>query len=182
LDLIVRWTAFPLHPETPDEGRTLEEMFAGRGLDIPAMLARLKYTAAGLGLPFTERSMTFNSRSAQELGKWAEAMGAGDRFHRLVFEAYFAHGRNIAQWAVLADIVTAAGLDPETAEQVLQQRGYSEAVGADWRRCRALGISAVPTFHMGGRLLVGAQPYEAIYNLALSAGAVPKRQPTEESD
>lgn len=174
MDLTVRWTAFPLHPETPDEGRTLEEMFAGRGLDIPAMLARLKHTAAGLGLPFTERSMTFNSRRAQELGKWAEAMGAGETFHRLVFEAYFAHGRNIAQWDILKDIVAAAGLEPDTAEQVLRQESHRDAVDQDWQRCRSMGITAVPTFYMGGRLLVGAQPYEAIRNLALSAGVVPK--------
>jgi predicted DsbA family dithiol-disulfide isomerase len=176
LDLAVRWTAFPLHPETPDEGRSIEGLFAGRGLDLPAMLARLKQTAAGLGLPFTERSMTFNSRRAQELGKWAESMGAGERFHRLVFEAYFAHGRNIAQWTILEDIVSAAGLDPETAEQSLRQQRYREAVDADWQRCRSMGITAVPTFHMDGRLLVGAQPYEAIRNLALSAGALPKKR------
>jgi predicted DsbA family dithiol-disulfide isomerase len=38
-----------------------------------------------------------------------------------VFAAYFAEGRNIAQWEVLADIVSAAGLDPEAAAQVLHQ-------------------------------------------------------------
>ena len=47
----ITWTAFPLHPETPLEGRTLAELFAGRDLDIPQMLAHLKKTAAGLGLP-----------------------------------------------------------------------------------------------------------------------------------
>ncbi|MBI5064136.1 MAG: DsbA family protein, partial [Desulfatitalea sp.] len=92
LDLTIRWTAFPLHPETPEEGRTLDDLFAGRGVDIPAVLARLKSTAAGLGLPFTERSMTYNSRRAQELGKWAEESGQGEAFHRRAFEAYFAHG------------------------------------------------------------------------------------------
>jgi predicted DsbA family dithiol-disulfide isomerase len=173
LDLTIRWTAFPLHPETPDEGRTLDELFAGRGVDIPAVLARLKSTAAGLGLPFTERNMTYNSRRAQELGKWAEAEGRGDAFHLLTFEAYFAHGRNIARLDVLMELAAAAGLDPGTARTVLNQGHFAAAVDEDWRRCRAAGITAVPTFQIGGRRLVGAHPYESIRDLAIAAGAAP---------
>jgi predicted DsbA family dithiol-disulfide isomerase len=33
-DIEVRWIAFPLHPETPEEGLTLEELFAGKSIDI----------------------------------------------------------------------------------------------------------------------------------------------------
>ena len=33
---------FPLHPETPDEGKSLEELFAGRGMDLDAMYQRMK--------------------------------------------------------------------------------------------------------------------------------------------
>jgi predicted DsbA family dithiol-disulfide isomerase len=174
LDLTVQWTAFPLHPETPEAGRTLEELFAGRGVDIPAVLARLKSTAAGLGLPFTERNMTYNSRRAQELGKWAEASGLGEAFHRLVFEAYFAHGRNIARLDVLMDLAASAGLDPQAARTVLDQGRYKQAVDLDWQRSHALGITAVPTFQINGRRLVGAQSYEAIRDLAIAVGARPK--------
>jgi len=175
LDLKVQWTAFPLHPETPEEGRTLEELFAGRGVDIPAVLARLKSTAAGLGLPFSERSMTYNSRRAQELGKWAEAEGRGDRFHLLVFEAYFAHGRNIAGLDVLMELAVAAGLDRQAARTVLAQGRFKAAVDEDWRRSREMGVTAVPTFYIGGRRLVGAHPYEAIRDLAVAAGALPRK-------
>jgi len=171
LDLTIRWTAFPLHPETPDEGRSLDELFAGRGVDIPAVLARLKRTADDLGLPFTERSMTYNSRRAQELGKWAEAESRGETFHRLVFEAYFAHGRNIGHLEVLIELAAAAGLDPQEARMVLTQSRYQSAVDADWQRSRDLGITAVPTFQIQGRRLVGAHPYEALRDLALAAGA-----------
>ena len=171
MDLTLQWTAFPLHPETPEEGRSLEELFAGRGVDIPAVLARLKSTAAGLGLPFTARSMTYNSRRAQELGKWAEAEGRGDAFHLLAFEAYFAHGRNIGQLDVLMDLAASAGLDPQEARMVMAQGRYQAAVDADWQRSREWGITAVPTFQIQDRRLVGAHPYEAIRDLAIAAGA-----------
>jgi predicted DsbA family dithiol-disulfide isomerase len=160
-----------LHPETPEEGRSLASLFAGRGMDIPAMLAQLTSTAAGLGLPFTERTMTYNSRRAQELAKYAEAQGRGHLFHRLVFEAYFARGANIARYEVLQAIAAAAGLDPLTAEQVVREGRYKDAVDQDWQRCHAMGITAVPTFRINGRQLVGAQPLESIETLVRAAGA-----------
>ena len=71
-EIEVQWRAFPLHPETPEEGLTLEELFAGRNIDIPSAMARLKRVAKELDLPWGERKKTYNSRLAQELGKWAD--------------------------------------------------------------------------------------------------------------
>ncbi len=160
--MTIQWTAFPLHPETPEQGRTLEELFAGRGIDIAQMLAQLKQTADQLGLPFGDRTRTFNSRKAQELGKWAEAQGKGDAFHNAVFRAYFEKGDNIARIDVLRSIATASGLNAQESEKVLRQERYRARVDQDWQRARQLGISAVPSFHIQGRVLVGAQPYEVL--------------------
>jgi predicted DsbA family dithiol-disulfide isomerase len=171
----VNWVAFPLHPETPDTGRSLEDLFAGRGLDIPRMLAHLQRTADDLDLPFGPRTMTYNSRRAQELSKWAEDQGHGQAFHQSVFQAYFAHGRNIAQTTVLRDLAASAGLDPEQAEQVLAQGRYADAVDRDWEHSRRMGITAVPTFVCKGRGLVGAQSYEALTELV--KGASPRPNP-----
>ena len=38
----MRWIHFPLHPETPQEGITLKELFAGRDYDPDAMYRRMK--------------------------------------------------------------------------------------------------------------------------------------------
>jgi predicted DsbA family dithiol-disulfide isomerase len=157
--------AFPLHPETPQEGRSLEDLFAGRPVDIPAMLDKLRKVASDLDLPFGDRTMTYNSRSAQELGKWAEAQGKGDAFHHAAFHTYFAEGKNIAEMGVLADLAETAGLSGGEARRVLEEGRYSAAVDADWNRSRQLGITAVPTFLFDGRRLVGAQPYDALARL-----------------
>ena len=74
-DIDIQWTAFPLHPETPKEGMTLEELFAGRPINIKQVMDHLSSVAAELGLPFGKREKTFNSRIAQELGKLAEKKG-----------------------------------------------------------------------------------------------------------
>ncbi len=100
----------PLHPETPEEGRELADLFAGREADIPAMLARLEKVAAEVGLSLARRTRTYNSRRAQELGKWAESLGQGEPFHRAVYHAYFAEGRNIALTDELLRIAESAGL------------------------------------------------------------------------
>lgn len=162
LGVSVRWLAFPLHPETPEEGRTLEELFAGRPYNIPEVLAHLKTIADAEGLPFGTRTKTYNSRLAQELAKWAESQGKGTAFHDAAFRAYFADGKNIAKTKNLLNIVGSVSLDTFEAKRVIEERLYKETVDADWERARGLGITAVPTFLFGKGRLVGAQPYEAL--------------------
>jgi predicted DsbA family dithiol-disulfide isomerase len=163
--LAAQWVAFPLHPETPEQGRSLEDLFAGRGVDIPQMLTHLKRTADDLGLPFGRRTMTFNSRRAQELGKWAETQGRGEAFHHGVFRAYFADGLNIALPRVLAGVAADAGLDGGAVASVLKAGRFVAAVDEDWQFSRNSGVTAVPTFIYHGRRLVGAQSYEALDRL-----------------
>jgi predicted DsbA family dithiol-disulfide isomerase len=167
----LRWRAFPLHPETPQQGRRLEDLFAGRDVHLPSMLRHLRQTAATLGLPFGERTMTFNSRRAQELGKYAEERGRGEAFHRAVFHAYFAEGLNIARIEVLADVARRVGLSAQKARQALQSGAYGDPVDADWALARRRGVTAVPTLEAAGGVLVGAQPWERMEALLLQAGA-----------
>ena len=63
--------------------------------------------------------MTYNSRLAQELAKWAESKGKGDEFHRAVFEAYFVETKNIGKIDELALLAQSLGLPEEEARQVL---------------------------------------------------------------
>ena len=167
MDIDVRWLAFPLHPETPQEGRTLEALFAGRGYNIAEMMAHMKTVADAEGLPFQDRTKTYNSRLAQELAKWAQDQGKGDAFHQAAFRAYFADGKNIAKTEHLLDIAVSVSLDPIEAQRVIVERTYQETVDVDWQRSHQLGITAVPTFLNEGRRLVGAQPYQALKDFIL---------------
>ena len=133
-------------------------------------MGRLQEAAAELGLPWGRRTRTYNSRRAQELGKWAEALGKGDEFHEAVFRAYFADGRNIAAISVLKEIAGTIGLDGRMAEQALAERTFKEAVDRDWEYSRTGGVTAVPTFMIEGRIVVGAQPYQALLDLVRAVG------------
>jgi predicted DsbA family dithiol-disulfide isomerase len=172
-DIAVRWIAFPLHPETPEEGLALEELFAHRGLDINAMQNHLRQMAAEIGLSIGERKMTFNSRLAQELAKWGEFEGKGDELHRALFKAYFADGKNIGKKEILVELAAGVNLSAGEANFVLRERRFREAVDHDWGRARELGIRAVPTFVMAGECLVGAQPYHALASFVERHGARP---------
>lgn len=138
------------------------------------MIMKLRKTAYDLGLPFGERERTYNSRLSQELGLCAESKNMGDEFHKAVFRAYFANGKNIAKVPVLLDLAESAGLSREEAASVLEKRAFKAAVDADWALSREKGITAVPTFVLKQDKLVGAQPYEALERL-MAANSIKKR-------
>ncbi|NIO10391.1 MAG: hypothetical protein GTO40_21245, partial [Deltaproteobacteria bacterium] len=83
------------------------------------------------GLPFGVRNKTFNSRRAQELGKWAESLDRGEEFHLAVFRAYFADGLNIAKVSVLTDVVEAMNLAGAEAKRVLADGVFKQSVDRD---------------------------------------------------
>jgi predicted DsbA family dithiol-disulfide isomerase len=165
----VKMVHFPLHPETPAEGRSLEELFAGRGYDIPKMQAQMRARMAAEGLPYGERKMTFNSRLAQELAKWAETQAGGEAIHEALFRAYFVDGKNIGDPEVLAQIAESVGLPGDKAREVVATRSFKAAVDADWQKSREYGVTGVPTYVAGERGVVGAQPYEVLEQLVKQA-------------
>jgi predicted DsbA family dithiol-disulfide isomerase len=161
----VEWVHFPLHPDTPAEGRSLADLFAGRNVDRQARHAEMKARMAAEGLPYGDRTMTYNSRLAQELGKWADTQPGGEAIHDALFRAYFVEARDISNPAVLLEIAEHVGLSADGAREVLEKRTFKDAVDADWALSRQYGITGVPTFVAGGHGVVGAQPYETLEQL-----------------
>ena len=173
-DIEIRWTAFPLHPETPREGVTLEELFAGRPINIEQVRDHLTRVAAELGLPFGRREKTYNSRLAQELGKLAEKLGYGAQFHMAAFKSYFADGLNIGLESTLMELGTSVGLSADQVRDALENRTFKAAVDEDWNRSHQMGVTAVPTFIMNGLSLIGAQPHEKMVQLMEAGGVKPR--------
>lgn len=169
-DVTITWRVFPLHPDTPDEGRDLDEIYQRYPYPKEDLIEHLKRNARALNMPYCERSKTYNTRLAQELGLWAEAKGAGPRFHQQAFTAYFVHHDNLARKDVLLCLVERAGLEVAEAERVLADRSFAAAVDKDWQRADDLGITAVPTFVIGDKKLVGAQEYRSLSKFVNECG------------
>ena len=176
-DVEIKWTHFPLHPDTPRDGMTLQDLFAGRPIDIAAAQSRLQGVMQREGLPFRERTMTYNSRLAQELGTWADEISPSSSIHKLLYQAYFVHDQNLADTAVLVDIAVQAGLPENDARDVLDSRRYQARHDADWQRSRELGVTGVPTYLAQDQRAVGAQAYDVLAQLVTAAGAQPRNTP-----
>jgi len=172
----IRYVYFPLHPETPPAGQSLQALFGASEVEITAMVARLKALMDQEGLPFhPDRNMTYNSRLAQELAKWADARPEAEALHAALYRAYFVEGKNVGDMDVLLDAAGQAGLPVDEARRVLETRAMRQAVDDDWTRASRVGVTGVPTFVAGKYGIVGAQPYEQLARLAASAGAVSRQ-------
>ena len=143
----------------------LSRLFSGREAEIEAMHTRLSQIASREGLPLTKRTRTYNSRLAQELGKWAGFHGKGNAFRAAVYHAYFVDGSNISLTDELLRIAASINLPVEEARTVLATRSFAAAVDADWQRAMELRITAVPTHICGGKKLAGFGSYDDFVRL-----------------
>ena len=167
----MKWVHFPLHPETPQEGRALADLFAGRSeTELKARQDQMKGLMAEEGLPYGDRTHTYNSRLAQEVGAWADTQEGGEAIHDAIYKAYFVEAKNIGDPNVLLNIVKANNLSVEEARKVIEERTFKDVVDEDWRKSHQLGVTGVPTFVAAGQGVVGAQPYETLEKFLGSVG------------
>ena len=163
-----------MHPDTPADGLALAELFRGRGLDIAGMHRQMQARMEAAGLEYGDRTMTFNSRLAQELAKWAETRDGGDAIHGALFRAYFVSNLNIGKIDVLLDIAESVGLDTAQAREVLEQRTFQDEVDRDWQYSYATGITGVPSFLAENQVVVGCQPYEVLEEFVQQLRGIPQ--------
>lgn len=173
-DINVKLIHFPLHPDTPQEGRALMDLFSCGPEEIQIKNMRMHGIMEADGLPFKDRSHTYNSRLAQEVGSWADTQPDGEKIHDKFYEAYFVDRRNIGDADVILDVVKSVGLDETAAKAVIDDRSYKDAVDADWAKSHSYGVTGVPTFVSEGQGVVGAQPYEALLEFVTTLGAKPR--------
>jgi predicted DsbA family dithiol-disulfide isomerase len=138
------------------------------------MYQRMKGLMDAEGLPYGKRTHSYNSRLAQELGKWADTQPGGAAIHDALYKAYFVEARNIGDLEILVEIAVSVGLPADEARAVLTERRFKDAVDADWAKSHAYGVTGVPTFVAARYGVVGAQPYEVLEQLVEKAGA-PRR-------
>ncbi len=149
----------------------MAELYSGRDVDPEAMYQRMKTLMDAEGLPYSRRTHTYNSRLAQELGKWADTQPGGEALHDALYRAYFVAARNIGDPDILVELAQSVGLSGEEARAVLSERRFKDAVDADWAKSHAYGVTGVPTFVAARYGVVGAQPYEVLAQLLDKAGA-----------
>lgn len=164
-DVEVEWKAFELHPEFPPGGKVLD------GEPTPHMKQvgeTMRQMAEEAGLPYVRSSKIPNSRLALEAAEFARANGKFDEYHKALFTAYFGEGRNIGDRAVLSELAEQVGLMPDELDKALRNCTFSKVVQQEVDGAHAVGITAVPTFVIGNRGIVGVQSYD-VFKFVMSS-------------
>ncbi|MBI2863017.1 MAG: DsbA family protein [Chloroflexi bacterium] len=172
-DLEVEWKGLEIHPELPPEGEPREKRF--RGMRLQQIEASVQELAARVGLAMRFPSTISNSHLALEAAEFAREAGGFAAFHRRLFEAYFQENKDIGDVPTLTALASEVGLDGMALSRALAERRYERQLEDVSREAPEIGITGVPTFIVGGRRGVGAQPYEALRQAILFAGGRPRQ-------
>lgn len=175
----IRFHPFELNPGMPAAGQKLVEHVAQKYGSTPQQFRErrraIRDRAADLGFTIAlslEHGRIYNTFAAHQLLHWAGLEGRQHQLKLALFEAYFTHGLNPGDHAVLANAAEAAGLDRDEATQVLESGCFAEEVRAAEQFWLAQGIAAVPAVIINERYLVsGGQPAEVFESVIRSVAA-----------
>jgi len=155
------WKGFEIHPEIPQEGCDLQSL--GFSEDrVAATYSRITELADEVGVRLEPSPRISNSRLALEVAEFAKDKGRFPEYHDAVFQAYWQEGRDIGNREELYSIAAGAGLDTEELEAYLKNGHAETKLNEHLREAVKYGIDGVPTFIIGRRMIVGAQPYEVL--------------------
>ncbi|WP_369199455.1 DsbA family oxidoreductase [Streptomyces sp. PU-14G] len=153
----VVWRAFELRRNQPrlPGGRLSELMTANYGMQ-PSEIAEVFDTIRALGVQEgitlrPEQVRPVNSFDAHRICLLAADAGAGATMLDILFHAYHAETRNIADHGVLRELAAEAGLPDGEVAAVLSGDRYAHDVRAQEEAARAAGVTSVPSFVVDGR-------------------------------
>ncbi len=158
-ELRINWCFLEIHPETSSAGESVAALNYS-AQTWQRMMAMLRQLAGEEDLVFREHDFTTNSRSALQLAEVAKFIDR-DVFYRLhasLFEAFFRHGENIGERAVLHRLGCEAGMSEQQVEQAWRDAAAAERLRQHSMAARELGVRATPTFFVGDKRLDGVVP------------------------
>ena len=94
--------------------------------------------------------------------QFARDHGRGTDYNHRVLEAFFRDGLDIGDPAALSRLAGEVALDPAEFREALDERRYRECHQAALREAYNRGLTGVPAFEIGGRMLVGLQSKERL--------------------
>ena len=177
LELEVVWHPFQLNPQLPLQGiarsEYLTRKFGSRSEDI---YARVTGAGRSVGIEFAfERIVRQpNTAPAHQLIALAQLHGRQDEMVEILFRGYFLEGADLTQTDHLVELARRAGLEGEAAWACLDDDAQRQAVLAEDKQGRALGVNGVPFFIFDQRLAVsGAQEPQVLLRTLRDAVAEP---------
>jgi len=125
---------------------------------LPAVWTRSVYPMARrLGISVTLPSVSPQPRTEKAflVLQLAKERGVAEKYSQAMFQAFFQDDRDIGEDEVIVDVAASAGLDRMTTEQTLGSVERRTRHAADQRYATTIGVTAVPSFLVEGRLISG---------------------------
>ena len=158
---MVEGRAFVLHPDTPRQGVVREGNTPGEPMKEP-----LRTAAEEAGLIMRRPPLLSYTLYALEATEYAQERGQFDSFHRAAYRAYWEHGKDLGDLAVIREIAKECGMDwPEMLES-LEKGHYRKTIYDQFQEAVGLGIKGIPAFHIGRLLFTGAQEH-SLFKMAM---------------
>ncbi|WP_206244356.1 DsbA family oxidoreductase [Novosphingobium terrae] len=164
----IHFRPFELNPAMAPEGENLGEHIARKYGSTPEQSAanraaiRERAGALGFTMAMSEGSRIYNTFDAHRLLHWAREEGKQQALKLALFAAYFTHGRDVSDHAVLVEVAGEVGLDAQRAQAILDGDTFASAVREEEALWRQRGINSVPAIIVNDRYLIsGGQPAEA---------------------
>ena len=158
---------FELNPQMGPEGQDITEHLAEKYGATPEQSAanreaiRQRGASVGFAFNMAARDRIYNTFDAHRLLHWAEGEGRQLALKKALFDAYFGAGRNPSDPAVLVELATSVGLDPQRAKAILASDEFADEVRAQEAFYQQHGIHSVPAVIINDRHLIqGGQPPE----------------------
>ncbi len=165
--MAVEWMPFELRPYPQPtlrpEGDYLRRAWAH---SVYPLAARM-----GVEIKLPPVSPQPHTRLAWEGYQFARERGTGAEYNRRVLRAFFVEGLDIGRSEVLARLAGEVGLDRAAFREALEAGRYAEVHRRALRHAHEeAGVTAVPAFAIGGRMLVGLQPREVLEEAIRAVG------------
>lgn len=156
---VKRWRPFFLNPDTPPEGEPylpfLVHKFGGRER-VEALFQHVRDAGAAYGLEydFAAIKVRANTLQAHRLIHWAQQKGDAQPLVERLLVAQFQRGEHVGDKAVLAGIAGECGYSTAAIVDYLDSDEDTALVREMERESRRWGVSAVPTFIIGRKIMV----------------------------
>jgi 2-hydroxychromene-2-carboxylate isomerase len=108
------------------------------------------------GVPF-QRNPHFpiNTLQIMRAAHAAESAGAFDRFHAVVFPAFWAQGKNLGDPEEFAAVLEGGGLDPDSIMKGAQDQAIKTSLRETTDEAVDRGVFGAPTFFLGDEMFFG---------------------------
>lgn len=171
LDVDIRQHPVLLLPDAPAEGLYIPDLLLSRyGVTDPkASFARTEAEAraSGLNLDLSRQLWTYRTQAAHGLILASRERGTQHKLAVAISHAHFLEARNISDADVLADIAVVYGFAREEARAIALDPAQHSRAEQQAAQSMAAGVTSVPHFVFGGRIIITGGRSEGEIALAI---------------